>query len=118
MVLPLGKSQAVPNTSSPINNFMLTINQPIVLANSHTIEVIGIHISRENYYPHWQAVITLAIRNEKGEDLKQDIIRYQGEDFNTFWINFNSGKFLYDEYVSKNALALTVPSNVEDDFTN
>ena len=45
-------------------------------------------------------------------------LNYSGVAYNAFWTAFNTGKYLYDELVLKEALVVTVPDSVEADFTN
>lgn len=100
---------------------MITINEPKIIANEQNIKFENILIqkdkNREGSYD-LIAIIKFGVWNENNERIDEKIIVYSGEDYNTFWSNFNTGKFLYDELKVKENLNVDIPLEVENDFVN
>lgn len=95
---------------------MIELNEPYILAtaqkilfNRVTIQKVGDSIS---------AVVSFDVANQDGKQIDHKTYIYTGENFNIFWANFNSGKFLYEELVAKEELQIEVPETVETDFVN
>ena len=94
---------------------MITLDTPIILATSQTFKFENLVINTDGGL---SAIVQFGRYKETGERLDACLIRYEGADFNTFWTNFNSGKFLYDELSRVENLGVVVPVTVESDFVN
>lgn len=62
------------------------------------------------------ANIQFAVYNERNERVGTHNYEYRNEQFNTFWNEFNSGKFLYEELVKKSQLNMQLDASIENDF--
>lgn len=92
---------------------MITINEPKIIANSQKIIFDELHIIGGKD-KNLSAVVSFIILNENNERIDTKTITYTGEDYNTFWSNFNSGKFIYQEL----ELGIEVDNSIENDFIN
>lgn len=102
---------------------MLNIKQQKVVAQEQNYRFDELHITggalKDSGLPGGlSAVVTFVIENEKGERIGVERLEYAGEDYNQFWADFNSGKFLYEELAAKKELDVTVSEAVEAEFTN
>lgn len=95
----------------------ITTSTPKVVATTQTFVFDELHITggKEGKL---QAIVSFPVKSETGEIISVETLTYAGEAFNAFWSGFTSGKYLYDKLVSDKALNITVPSSVEDNFTN
>jgi hypothetical protein len=94
----------------------IELNTPYVLAN--TQKIVFSRVSIENIETELRASLWFDILNEAGKRIGTKTYSYVGDDFNTFWTNFNTGKFLYDEFARQESLEIDVPETVETEFTN
>lgn len=90
----------------------IIVNEPLVLAQSQSVRFDSLSIVRTN--SGMRAVISFSVLDENNNVVSQKRKEYNGADFNTFWSNFNSGIFLYEEL----NLGVTVPGSVESEFQN
>jgi hypothetical protein len=94
----------------------IELNQPVVIANNQKIECTSIILNKNE--KGWCAEINFSILNEEGQQIGKKSIEYKEEEFNNFWSNFNSGKYLYDELINKNNLQINSSEELEHDFEN
>lgn len=64
-----------------------------------------------------QAEVVFKIMDETGTQIGVDSLKYDGDSFNTFWTNFNSGTFLYQELALK-LNSQVAPNSLESEFVN
>lgn len=95
---------------------MITINEPKVIATTQSYVFESVNIAK--VFEKLEASVRFGIYNENNERIGEKVIIYSDEDYNTFWENFNSGKFLYTELKAKENLNVEVTDTVEDDFIN
>ncbi len=95
----------------------LEIDQPLIVATSQTIVFSDLQIQNDANLG-LIAVIRFVVKDDQGNQVDTKTIRYSGEEYNMFWNNFNSGKFLYEQLVTKDTLPVSVPDSVENDFLN
>lgn len=86
-----------------------------VIANEQRFEFTNITIDRSGE-GKLTARVSFNIFNEKNQSLGSDTLSYEGEAFNTFWTDFTSGSFLYNELAKRHKIQTTVEA--ESDFTN
>lgn len=96
---------------------MLTINQPKVIAETQDFQFDELHITG-GANGQLVATISFIVNDENGKRIDTKVLTYSGEEFNTFWSDFNSGKYLYEQLVEKQELDVTVPSSIEESFEN
>lgn len=96
----------------------IQIKEAIFLAKEQTIKFERLRIEKDTEYGRLTAFITFSILNEKGERVGQKDLDYSGQEFNTFWSGFTSGRFLFEEVVRKENINIEVPQTVENDFIN
>lgn len=46
------------------------------------------------------------------------VISKTGQEYNTFWDNFNSGRFLIEEFITQNNIQFDIPDTIEEEFIN
>lgn len=92
----------------------LEINEPKVVAQSQKYSFESVTIRKIN--TKLSAILTFGVYDESNKRIDTVTKLYTDDEFNEFWTNFNSGKFLYEELVRKEALSVTVPDSTEDDF--
>lgn len=102
----------------------IKVEQALVKANEQNFDFRSITIGKrkkglslteeEELY----ADVYFDIKDENGTIVATERMVYTGENYNTFWSNFNSGQFLYEELVSKKSIQLTLTNAVEADFLN
>ena len=95
---------------------MLEINEKIILANKQIIKFERVIIEKPNDEIELNAEVQFGIYNENNERIDRIFLNYSGAEYNQWWEDFNNGKFLYDELVSKNNLNIEVPEDIENDF--
>ena len=93
----------------------IILNKPIITATAQTIKFEELVIKNEIKL---SAILLFGVYNESGKRVGNKTICYSGSDFNAFWTNFNSGKFLFDELKRTENFIETIPMDVENDFTN
>lgn len=93
---------------------VLELNQPktVALSQRFVFENVVIQKQQDNL----SANIQFAIYNEKNERVGTQNYEYRNEQFNEFWLAFNSGKFLYEELIKKSLLPITLDDTIEMDF--
>lgn len=94
---------------------MIQINEPIILANSQIIQIIGFNMSRSQVkedLKDWTGTITYKTFDENGKCLSTKVKSIKKEEWNEFWSNFNNGTYLY------NKLELGSAQNSESEFIN
>jgi len=94
----------------------IEINKPLVISDKQIFVFENIVIA--NVDGEKRADITFAIKGEDGQRISEKVLSYTGEDFNTFWANFNSGKFLYEELVRQEDLKVSVDNDLDEEFIN
>ena len=101
----------------------MEINKPIVLTSKQTIKINNINIQRVTAPPMvgqsgLMATVKFDVIGDNGKVVQTKTLTYKPSEFNAFWTDFNSGKFLYEELVEKQNLDVVVPNSVEQDFVN
>jgi hypothetical protein len=95
---------------------MITIDKPVVISEKQKIVFKELTIISHNSL---SAVLTFENQTLDGTILQHYNLTYSGEDFNTFWKNFNTGTFLFQELNRVKNLGLDIENNSqEEDFTN
>lgn len=94
---------------------MLTINQQKIIAETQTYKLDHVLIQNSDGL---KAEVQFGVFNENNERIDTKVLSYVGEDYNNFWIEFNSGAFLYEELKAKEGLDVEVPTEVEEEFLN
>lgn len=64
------------------------------------------------------AVVTFDVLDDTGKKISEKKLVYTDTNYNTFWDGFNSGKFLYEELITKEGIQAQAPSEIEDEFKN
>lgn len=96
----------------------MKINQQKIIAQSQEFIFDEVHIVGGGA-KNLAAIVSFIILDENGKRVDTKVIEYRGEDFNTFWDNFNSGKFLYEELVANEGFDVEVnEKDAEDSFVN
>ena len=95
----------------------ILIEEPIVLAESQDKIFKSVTISKNSEGKLQAAVVFDVLCPESGAKLKEDVLVYEDEAYNTFWSNFNTGTYLYQE-LTKDIEGLELPENLEEDFLN
>jgi len=102
----------------------IKVEQALVKANEQNFEFKSVRIEKIksgiglNSLEELQATVIFNVKNENGLIVDIASIKYTGNDYNTFWTNFNSGQFLYEEFVSKKSIQVQITNAVESDFLN
>lgn len=93
---------------------MIEINTPKILSKTQAYKFKSLQmIAGEE---GMRAVVVFNLFGDEGQHLGEESITYSGADFDAFWASFASGKFLYDELVSKKGFVVEVPAEVEQEF--
>jgi len=95
----------------------ITLNQKKTVAQSQEFTFDEVHITG-GASGELKAVVSFVVNDENDKRIDTQVLEYSGEDFNTFWDGFNNGKFLYEQLVEKEALAVSIPEDVEESFVN
>ena len=91
----------------------IIINEPLVKANTQSPEWKYIHIEKREGGEIF-AIVHFAIKNELGELVDHRTEEYLGEDFNTWWAGFDTGRHIYEDAFPQ----VEVPEEVEEEFIN
>jgi hypothetical protein len=95
----------------------IVINEPIILTESQKKRFQSVTISRLSDDALMAKVIFHVVCPNSGAFIKEEILTYTGEDYNTFWENFNNGAYLYEE-LTKNLENIELPEGIENEFLN
>lgn len=95
----------------------ITLNQKRTVAQSQEFKFDEVHITG-GAKGELTAVVSFVVNDENGNRIDTQVLTYKGEDFNTFWENFDSGEYLYQELVEKEELAVSIPEDIEESFVN
>lgn len=95
----------------------ILIDQPVILAESQNKKFQSVTISKKPDDSLLAIVIFDILCPVSGRKIKDEVLVYEGEDYNTFWTNFNSGTYLYQE-LTKDLEGFELPEDIEDDFIN
>ena len=95
---------------------MINIDQDLTIQK----KAISIDLLQQSTLKHedgWRAVITYKITFS---DQSSEVISITkvGEDYNTFWTNFNNGTYLFEVISESIGVEFTLPTNFEDSFLN
>lgn len=95
---------------------MIDIDQELTIQK----KAIAIELLQQTTLKHedgWRAVITYKI---VFSDQSSEVISITkvGEDYNTYWQNFNSGEYLFKVISESIGIELTLPDNFESMFLN
>lgn len=95
---------------------MINIDQDLVIQK----KAISIELLQQSTLKHedgWRAVITYKITFS---DQSTEVISITkvGEDYNSFWQNFNDGAYLFDVISESIGVEFNLPNNFEDSFLN
>lgn len=96
---------------------MITLNQELIVAKTQAIKFDSVRIEG-GVNDSLRAEVTFCVLNELNQIVGKKYLTYSGEEFNTFWEGFSSGKFLYEKLVEKESLPVIVDSSIEEDFVN
>lgn len=88
---------------------MITLNQPIKIADTQTFSIAKIDIDFE------QGTITVLtnIKNENGQLVSTLKDTYSGQEAIDYWANFNSKQYAYEKMVEQNSIEVLV-ENIPD----
>lgn len=64
------------------------------------------------------AVVVFGVGDTDGNQYPDAVLRYSGSNYNTFWANFNTGTYLYDELARAQGITLPAPNADESEFVN
>ena len=92
----------------------LELNEQKVIAQLQKFQFENLVIEKQG--KNLSANIQFAVYNEKDERIGTQNHTYRQEEFNRFWSEFTTGKYLYEELVKKSMLTVEVPEIVEEDF--
>jgi hypothetical protein len=92
----------------------VTVSEQKIVAQSQRFVFENLVIQRQG--ENLSANIQFAVFNEKNERIGTHNYDYRNEQFNTFWADFNSGKFLYEELAKKSQLNMQLDESIENDF--
>lgn len=95
---------------------MIQAEQPIVKTITLTYEIAHILIQKLN--GEWSADVQTTVKDQNGNFVESLVNTYTGNNYNTWWDNFNSGRFVIEEIISKNSLNAIIPPTIEEDFIN
>jgi hypothetical protein len=95
---------------------MINIDQDLTIQK----KAISVDLLQQSTLRHedgWRAVITYKITFS---DQSSEVISITkvGEDYNTFWLNFNNGTYLFEVISESIGVQFTLPDNFEDSFLN
>lgn len=99
----------------------ITINEELVVASEQNYSFKSVTILKEKKLlgtVELKAIVAFDIIDQNGKVVSSHVIKYTGSDYNTFWTNFNSGKFLYEQLVLDRDLDIEVDNSIENDFLN
>lgn len=95
---------------------MIQSEQPIVKTITLTYEIAHILIQKIN--GEWRSEVQTTVKDQDGNFIQSIVNTYNGEDYNNWWNDFNSGRFVAEEVITKNNISVTIPPTIEDDFIN
>lgn len=95
---------------------MINIEQDLTIQK----KAISIELLQQTTLKHedgWRVIITYKITFS---DQSTEVISITkvGEDYNTFWQNFNDGAYLFKVISESIGVEFTIPENFEDSFLN
>lgn len=64
------------------------------------------------------ASVKFDVLDQNGVKISEKSIIYSGEEYNAFWADFNSGKYLYIQLAEKENLNVNPGDELESDFIN
>lgn len=92
----------------------MIINKPRTLSQKQDYRFASMRI--ENNGNGMFAVLRFNVYGDKGEYLAQEEVVFIGEDFNSFWSDFTSGKYLYDKFFQLKEIGVSVDDSIELEF--
>jgi len=95
------------------------INKPLVVTTEQTFEFYSYTLTRHNGNVISNIVFNILDTNGKRVDTKS--IRLDGADHNSFWTDFNSGKYLFETLLTKIGESdeiQNISNTIEDYFIN
>ncbi len=103
---------------------MITVTKPAIEETNNTIlfEEINIKVIRDKRegidIKEISAKLSFGVFDSNGNRVDNLSIVYTGEDYNNFWMNFNTGRFIYSELIASKGLTAEIPENIETEFVN
>lgn len=93
---------------------MIIVNKPLVLTQNQNIKFENLILDNSQKL---SARVNFGVYNGENR-VSSYTLTYTDKDYNDFWNNFNSGKFLFLELVKKQNLGVQVSDTIENDFLN
>jgi len=97
---------------------MITINEPLTIAQTQTWVVTDVHQVFNNENKLWCSVVTYTMYNENNEFIDTYELRYSNEDYNKWFNDYNSGVFLLQNLLNAKNITATLDNNVAEEFLN
>jgi hypothetical protein len=93
----------------------VTINQPLMLSATKTYRPIATVM---HHFEPKEAFVTYGVFDDTDKQVDATQIHYTGEEFNTWFANFNTGTFLDEELKRILGIEAELPQNNEDYYYN
>ena len=95
---------------------MLEIAEQKIVATTQKLEFNSLMMIKTT--EGFVAKVTFFVKNEKNKIVETIQKTYKKSEYNAWWTDFNSGKFLYEEIVKDYYPNKTVPDTIEQEFVN
>lgn len=95
---------------------MIVSNTPTVIELTYNYDVTNIVQQKIN--GKWQADVQYSVYDQDNNFIESILLSYTGEEYNQWFDNYNSGKFLLEELIVKKQLNADIPLGIEQEFIN
>lgn len=92
----------------------MIINKPRILSQKQDYRFASLRVERNGN--GMLAVLLFNVYGDNGEYLAQEDVTFLGNDFNSFWSDFTSGKYLYDKFFQLKEISASVDDSLELEF--
>lgn len=89
-----------------------------IVINKLTYKTISVAQSRHKLTDKWRAMVIFSVKDQLGRSKESYYLGISPEQYNNFFINYNSGKYLYELLAERLALDIEVSNDVEQEFFN
>lgn len=96
---------------------MITENKPLTIAQEQKYDITSVLIAKNKMNGEYHSIVNYDILNEDGVVIKQGLLTFTGEKFNTWNTSYRNDKFLYENLIEELNLD-TNADDVEEDFQN
>lgn len=95
---------------------MIQSQETTIIERIYSYEIA--HILQQRINNQWIAQVQYSVFDQFGNQKKSIVLTYEGEEYNNWFKNYNSGEFIIQELLDKKEIKAEIPKDIEENFVN